>query len=132
MSYNYGTPRHTIVYNKEKCGNAYECLKCVDTTSNKVGCLCLAWMNTETPDPKAVKRWEDIDWKIITSFMPDCFGCGECVKACPKNALELKKIDPGEPAIKVQRSDIVFCYTLKDGTKITTRDAAIDNMIKHS
>jgi len=124
MPYQYTTPRHSIIYDKEKCGNAYECLKCVDTTANKVGCLCLAWMNTHDPDPAVQKRYEDIDWKIITSFMPDCFGCGECVKACPKDALALKVAEPREPATKVQRSDIVFCYTMKDGTKVAARDQA--------
>jgi NAD-dependent dihydropyrimidine dehydrogenase PreA subunit len=123
MAYEYVTPRNAIIYHKEKCGNAYECLKCVEVASNEVGCVCLGWMNTTDPDPKTQKRWEDIDWKIITSFMADCFGCGECVKACPKDALELKKAEPREPAVKVQRSDIVYCYTLKDGTKVGPRDA---------
>jgi len=122
MAYEYSTPRHQIIYNKEKCGNAYECLKCVDVATNKVGCMCLAWMNTVEPDPKTQKKWEDIDWKIITSFMPDCFGCNECVKACPKDALALQKAEPRVPAARIQRSDIVFCYTLKDGAKISTRD----------
>lgn len=122
MAYEYTTPRHSIIYDKEKCGNAYECLKCVEVTANKVGCCCLGWMNTNEPDPQTQKRWEDIDWKIISSFMTDCFGCGECVKSCPKDALELQKVQPRDPAAKVQRSDLVFCYTLKDGTKIATRD----------
>ena len=122
MAYEYTTPRNNILYDKGKCGNAYECLKCVEAATNQVGCMCIAWMNTEIPDPKTQKTWEDIDWSIITSFTPDCFGCGACVEACPKDALKLEKAEPREPAAKVQRSDIVFCYTLKDGTKVTTRD----------
>jgi len=121
--YKYTTARHQIKYNKEKCGNAYECLKCADVATKKVGCCCLGWMNSSEPDPKTQKRYEDIDWNIITSFMPDCIGCGECVKACPKDALELVLAEPRDPASKIQRSDIVYCYTLKDGTKISTRDS---------
>jgi len=122
MAYEYTTPRNKIIYDKEKCGNAYDCNKCVETTSNEVGCNCLAWMNSATPDPATQKTYEDIDWSIISSFTPDCFGCGKCVEVCPKDALALEKAPPREPAAKIQRSDIVFCYTLKDGTKITTRD----------
>ena len=125
MVYEYTTPRHSIIYDKEKCGNAYECFKCVEAT-NKVGCLCLGWMNTETPEPGVPQKWENIDWKIITSFMTHCWGCGACIEACPKDALKLEKAEPRDPGVKVQRSDIIFCYTLKDGTKITTRDAVAE------
>lgn len=121
MSYQYTTPRHKIIYHKDKCGNAYECLKCVDTT-NKIGCFCLGYMNTETPDPKTQTTYESIDWKIFSTFMPNCWGCEACIKACPKDALELKRAEPGEPTVKVQRSDIIFCYTHPDGTKETSRD----------
>lgn len=120
-AYQYTTPRHKILYDKEKCGNAYLCLKCVEA-SNDNGCLCIGWMNTETPQAGVPQRWEDIDWKIITAFMPNCDACGKCVKACPKDALKLELAPPRTPAARVQRSDIVFCYTLKDGTKIKARD----------
>jgi NAD-dependent dihydropyrimidine dehydrogenase PreA subunit len=123
MAYRYTTPRHSIIYDKEKCGNAIECLKCVEA-AKKFGCLCIAWMNTETPKPGVPQKWEDIDWKIVTAFMPHCLGCGACIEVCPKDALKLEKAEPRVPAAKVQRSDIVFCYILKDGTKIATRDAA--------
>jgi hypothetical protein len=56
MAYEYTTPRNKIIYDKKKCGNAYECLKCVETTNNEVGCNCLAWMNTATPDPATQKN----------------------------------------------------------------------------
>ncbi|UMZ74238.1 4Fe-4S binding protein [Natranaerofaba carboxydovora] len=120
MAYEYHTPRPKLIYDKEKCGNAYHCLKCVET-SNRVGCLCIAWMNTETPERGKPQKYEDIDWKIVTGFMTNCWGCNKCVEACPNDALRLEMPESREPAARVQRSDIIFCYTLKDGTKITTR-----------
>ena len=121
MPYSYVTPRHKLVYNKEKCGNAYECLKCVDVTANKVGCLLprLAEYPDAGTDGEAMGRYRLADHHIVHARLLRVRGMCE---GLPKRSLELQKVDPGIPAVKVQRSDIVYCYTLKDGTKIMTRD----------
>jgi len=46
----YATPRPVIHYDKEKCGNAYPCRKCVEASNNRL-CLCIGWMNSAVPDP---------------------------------------------------------------------------------
>lgn len=120
MAYEYTTPRYALKYDKEKCGNAYECLKCVEA-SVKVGCFAIGWCQSKTPEPPYPQSYEEIDHMIITCGMAVCNGCGKCIEACPKDALTLVKPEPRVPAAKVQRSDIIFCYTLKDGTKVTPR-----------
>lgn len=115
--YSYSVPRPVIDYDAEACGNAVLCLKCVkaclDTGHNLIG-----FMNTDDPPvgENAPKRLEDIHHMIIFSGMINCPGCGKCIDACPKKALTLVMPEPREHAAKVQRSDIVFCVTNKDGS----------------
>ena len=43
MAYEYTTPRNKIIYDKEKCGNAYECFKCVEITLGLADIIALPY-----------------------------------------------------------------------------------------
>jgi len=123
MGYTHTTPRPVLSVDEEACGDAILCLKCVETCL-EAGPNCIGFINIDTPPvgDNAPQRLEDIPHKIITSVMINCNGCGKCVEACPKGALKLEMPEPQVPATRVQRSDIVFCGTLRDGTRVFPRD----------
>ena len=80
----------------------------------------LGYINKETPPvgQNAPKTLEEIDHKIISAFMFNCDGCGECVNVCPKNALTLITPEPAAPRARYSRDGtIVICGTLANGKK---------------
>lgn len=114
------TPRYRIAVDEDACGNAIECLKCVRICLDH-GPNVLGYMNKEAPDldqfvPESL---EDIDFKIISGFMINCDGCGQCIDACPRNALSLITPPPQIPRALIPRDgSIVLCGTLADGTEV--------------
>ncbi|NPU85651.1 MAG: 4Fe-4S dicluster domain-containing protein [Syntrophaceae bacterium] len=114
------TPRYRVAVDEDACGNAIDCLKCVKTCLDH-GPNVLGYMNKEAPDlDKYIpRRLEDIDHKIISGFMINCDGCGECVAVCPRSALTLVVPEPQVPRALIPRDgSIVLCGTLADGTEI--------------
>lgn len=116
----YITPRYRIGIDEEACGNALECLKCVRICLDH-GANCLGYLNKEVPDLEKFvpHRLEDIEHKILASFMINCDGCRQCIDICPKNALSLIEPEPQIPRAIIHRDgSIVLCGTLADGTEI--------------
>ena len=115
----FKTPRYKIAVDEAACGNAIECLKCVHKCL-ELGRNTLGYINKETPPvgQNAPKTLEEIDHKIISAFMFNCDGCGECVNICPKNALTLITPEPAMPRARYSRDGtIVICGTLANGQK---------------
>jgi ferredoxin len=119
MEKEYTTPRNRIYVDEEACGNAILCLKCVKVCLEH-GPNLLGYANKDTPPvgEDAPKSLQEIDHKIVTRWMVLCDGCEECLRACPRGALSLVRPEPREPATRISRGDIVFCHTLRDGTKV--------------
>lgn len=120
MQEEHVTPRYSILVDEEACGNAIECLQCVRACLDH-GPNVLGYVNKEAPDPNKFvpRRLEEIDHKIISAFMINCDGCGQCVAICPKGALSLIAPEPQVPRSLITRDgSIVMCGTLADGTEI--------------
>jgi NAD-dependent dihydropyrimidine dehydrogenase PreA subunit len=117
-NYYYMTPRPMIEVDTDLCGNAILCLKCVKACLD-AGPNCIGFINSDTPPvgPDAPQKLED-----ISTCMVNCNGCGKCVAACLKGALKLIVPEPQQPAERVQRCDIVFCVTKRDGSVTMPRD----------
>ncbi|MDD5171115.1 MAG: hypothetical protein PHN75_20025 [Syntrophales bacterium] len=122
-NYSYATPRPLIEVDTDRCGNAVLCLKCVKACLD-AGPNCIGFINTDTPPvgPDAPQELEDIQHQIISTCMVNCNGCGKCVVACQKGALRLVMPERQQPADRVQRCDIIYCVTKKDGTVVMPRD----------
>jgi NAD-dependent dihydropyrimidine dehydrogenase PreA subunit len=121
--YSYVTPKPMIEVDTDLCGNAILCLKCVKACLDS-GPNCIGFMNSDTPTvgPGAPEKLEDIHHQIISANMINCNGCEKCVEICPRKALKLIMPEMQQPADKVQRCDIVFCVTNRDGSTISPRD----------
>ena len=116
------TPKYTLKFDQEACGNAVLCLKCVHACRDH-GVNCICFVNKATPPvgEGAPKDLKDIDHKVGAPFAIFCDGCGKCVEVCPKNAITLVKPEFRDPATRVSFGDLVYCHTLRDGTKVYPR-----------
>ncbi len=119
----YTTPRYRIYVDEDVCGNAILCLKCVKSCLDH-GPNCLGFANKDIPPvgEGAPKTLQEIDHRIVTGFMIMCDGCEECIHICPKGALSIERPEPREPAARIERGDIIFCHTLRDGTKVYPKE----------
>jgi ferredoxin len=116
----YVTPRYRIEVDEDACGNAVLCLKCVRACLDE-GHNVLGFVNKEVPETgeRAPRSLQEIDHKIISAFLVNCNGCGQCVSVCPNNALSLVAPEPQLPrAVVPKEPSTVMCYTLADGTVI--------------
>ncbi|MEI6610157.1 MAG: 4Fe-4S binding protein [Deltaproteobacteria bacterium] len=117
MSEEYITPRYRISIDDDACGNAVLCQKCVHTCLEH-GANCLGFVNKDSPSlDNLPKRLEDIDHRILATFMFNCDGCNKCVEVCPKGALSLIVPEQQIPRAVIQQDGaVVLCSTQADGT----------------
>ena len=75
------TIRPEITYDKEKCGDPTDCLKCIRICPYCVLC----YRPSEIPEPPNPPN----DWVIISTFRVMCPypACKLCVDTCPKGAI---------------------------------------------
>lgn len=124
------TPRHRIYIDKEACGNAIECLKCVHVCHDN-GPNCIGFVNETIPPvgDKAPKTLQEIKHVVFGAFMFKCNACGDCVAICPNNAITLVKAETLTPSVIVYNTPFeIRCTTLKDGTMAPEAQAIYDAM----
>jgi ferredoxin len=77
------TIRPIIEYDKEKCGDPSNCLKCIKICPYKV----LAYRPLEIPEPGKPPK----DWIVVSTCRVMCVypSCKLCIEACPNEALNV-------------------------------------------
>lgn len=77
-----GTVIPDIVIDYKKCKNPLRCRRCLEVCPSVV-------LQVFPVKVAKFKETDPEDFRITPLYTPECTGCMECLRACPKNAISV-------------------------------------------